>query len=186
MPLQNCLQQAQGIIIPTSFAPINPKAVEVSTGALEFGGQADLHSAAGWEILYIVRQVIGDPANGILARPDTVAADRAALRTALANLSSTLDPSHARVSEDGALWDIASGDTGILGPANRTASGESSKPFIFVQLQVGSDQAPKEAPRMTCAQPTPPAETCGMFVCTGPLVERCLPAAREAAALRHA
>jgi hypothetical protein len=35
----------------------------------------------------------------------------------------------------GGMWDIPSGDTGILGPANRTTTGEANKPFVFVQLQ---------------------------------------------------
>ena len=39
------------------------------------------------------------------------------------------------VSEAGALWDVASGDTGILGPSMRTATGEASKPFLFVQMK---------------------------------------------------
>eukprot|EP00966_Prymnesium_polylepis_P087864 2032806-Prymnesium_polylepis.1 len=107
VPLQNCLQQAdgcaavhampsisslshklpqvgfwqaQGIIIPTSFAPINSKAREVSTLALQYGGAADLHSAAGWEILHILRDVIANPANQILAQPTSVVAGAHLLR----------------------------------------------------------------------------------------------------------
>ena len=83
------------------------------------------------------------------------------LRLALANLSSALNPAHVTVSEDGAQWDVASGDTGILGPSMRTAAGEASKPFLFVQVRVARRHRARPRPR-SCGVARPRPRSCGM------------------------
>ena len=55
--LQNCLHQAEGIIIPTSFAPINSKAQEVSTAALEYGGQVSIELVKLHSVLRTLRRM---------------------------------------------------------------------------------------------------------------------------------
>ncbi|MGH6612224.1 MAG: ABC transporter substrate-binding protein, partial [Burkholderiaceae bacterium] len=43
--LQGCAKQAEGIIIPTSFAPVTPDAKKAADLVAKHGGSADLHSA---------------------------------------------------------------------------------------------------------------------------------------------
>ena len=56
--LQGCAKQAEGIIIPTSFAPVTPEATKAAEQVAKFGGSADLHSAAAYEIMFILKDVI--------------------------------------------------------------------------------------------------------------------------------
>ena len=57
----------------------------------KFGGSADLHSAAAYEIMFILKDVIEQ--QKIMAKPDTVAADRVKMRQGLAALKETDGPS---------------------------------------------------------------------------------------------
>jgi branched-chain amino acid transport system substrate-binding protein len=112
--LQGCAKQAEGIIIPTSFAPVTPKAKAAAKAAAEFGGSADLHSAAAWEIIMILKGVIEK--SGVMAKADTVQADRRKIRDGLASLKTT---------------------EGLLGTIKRTAEGEAIKPYVYVHAQNG-------------------------------------------------
>lgn len=112
--LQGCAKQAEGIIIPTSFAPVTPKAKAAAAAAAKFGGNADLHSAAAWEIVMILKDVIEK--TGVMAKPDTVQADRRKIRDGLAALKET---------------------EGLLGTIKRTAEGEAIKPYVYVQARNG-------------------------------------------------
>ena len=85
--LQGCAKQAEGIIIPTSFAPVTPEAKKAAEQVAKFGGSADLHSAAAYEIMFILKDVI--ESQKIVAKPDTVQADRARMREGLAALKET-------------------------------------------------------------------------------------------------
>ena len=113
--LNGCAKQAEGIIIPTSFAPVNPDAVAAADAAAALGGSADLHSAAAWEIMMILRDVI--EAAGIQATADSVAADRQAIRDGLASLKTT---------------------KGLLGEIQRTDEGEAVKPYVYVHAADGN------------------------------------------------
>ena len=113
--LNGCAKQAEGIIIPTSFAPVNPEAVAAAEAAAEMGGSADLHSAAAWEIMMILKEVIESA--GIQATADSVAADRRAIRDGLASLKTT---------------------TGLLGEIRRTDDGEAVKPYVYVHAADGT------------------------------------------------
>ena len=62
--LKGCAKQVEGMLIPTSFAPINPDAQKVAKITDSFGGSADLHSAAAWENIFIIKRVI--EASGIM------------------------------------------------------------------------------------------------------------------------
>ncbi|MEX2239363.1 MAG: ABC transporter substrate-binding protein, partial [Burkholderiales bacterium] len=65
--LQGCAKQAEGIIIPTSFAPINKEAVAAAKTTAKFKGAADLHSMAAWENMFILKNVM--ESEGISGKP---------------------------------------------------------------------------------------------------------------------
>src|SRR5262245_27991595 len=113
--LQGCAKQAEGIIIPTSFAPVTPEASKAAEQVAKHGGSADLHSAAAYEIMFILKDVIEQ--QKIMAKPDTVQADRNKMREGLAALKET---------------------NGLLGKVGRTADREAIKPFLYVHAKDGS------------------------------------------------
>ncbi|MBX3503566.1 MAG: ABC transporter substrate-binding protein [Alphaproteobacteria bacterium] len=115
--LQGCARQAEGIIIPTSFAPVTPEAKAAADQVAKFGGSADLHSAAAYEIMFILKDVI--ESQKIMAKPDTVQADREKMRKGLAALTET---------------------KGLLGKVGRTADREAIKPYLYVHAKDGSWQ----------------------------------------------
>ncbi|HSD54978.1 MAG TPA: ABC transporter substrate-binding protein [Burkholderiales bacterium] len=111
--LEGCAKQAEGMMIPTSFAPINPRALAAAQATAKFKGSADLHSMAAWENVFILKGVI--ESEGIMARPDTVQADRRKVRDGLAKLRTT---------------------DGLLGTTKREER-EAEKPYLFVQAKKG-------------------------------------------------
>src|SRR6267154_6776801 len=115
--MQGCAKQAEGIIIPTSFAPVTPEASKAAENVAKHGGSADLHSAAAYEIMFILKDVIEQ--QKIMAKPDTVAADRVKMRQGLAGLKET---------------------AGLLGKVGRTPDREAIKPFLYVHAKDGSWQ----------------------------------------------
>ncbi|MYI89565.1 MAG: ABC transporter substrate-binding protein, partial [Gammaproteobacteria bacterium] len=111
--LKGCADAAEGIYIPTGFAPITTAAANVAALAEANGGAADLHSAAAWENAHIIKQVV--ESTGVMATPETLMADRRKVRDGLEALS-TVD--------------------GLMGEISRIQDeGESVKPFVFVQAQ---------------------------------------------------
>ncbi len=115
--LQRCGAYADGLLIPTSFAPMTPAARSAAAAVERLGGIADLHSMAAWEILYTLKQVIEK--QGVLDAPKSIASDRDAIRVGLASLH-TID--------------------GLLGTINRTPDRESQKPFVLVEARHGTWQ----------------------------------------------
>ncbi len=113
--LKGCAKQAEGIIIPTSFAPVNPIAVAAAEAGAAKGGNADLHSAAAWEVVMVLKEVI--ETTGVMAKSDTVAADRRKIRDGLAALKTT---------------------KGLLGTIKRTPEGEANKPYVYVHAESGA------------------------------------------------
>jgi branched-chain amino acid transport system substrate-binding protein len=111
--LEGCAKQAEGIVIPTSFAPVNPQAVAAAQATAKFKGSADLHSMAAWENMFILKGVM--ESEGIMARPDTVQADRRKIRDGLAKLRTT---------------------EGLLGVTKREER-EAEKPYLFVHAKKG-------------------------------------------------
>lgn len=112
--LNGCAKQAEGIIIPTSFAPVTDDAKAAASATAEMGGSADLHSAAAWEIVMILADVMQK--QGIMAKPDTVQEDRRKIRDGLAALKTT---------------------PGLLGEIKRTEEGEATKPYVYVHAKSG-------------------------------------------------
>jgi branched-chain amino acid transport system substrate-binding protein len=111
--LEGCAKQAEGMIIPTSYAPVTPKAIAAAKATAKFKGTADLHSMAAWENVFILRDVM--ESEKVLARPDTVQADRRKIRDGLAKLKST---------------------EGLLGTSKREER-EAEKPYVFVRAKNG-------------------------------------------------
>lgn len=112
--LRSCADVADGLLIPTSFAPVTPAARVAAHAIARAGGVADLHSVAAWEILFTVARAIERA--GVRGEPGTVAADRRKLRDALARLPSM---------------------DGVLGPIGRTPDREAEKPYVLVQARRG-------------------------------------------------
>ena len=89
----------------------------ISIGAIDnqkFKGSLDLHSGAAYEIVAILKNVM--ESQGVLAKPDTVQADREKIRAGLAKLTET---------------------KGLMGVSKRTPEGEALKPFLFVHAKSG-------------------------------------------------
>ena len=114
---QGCAQQAEGLLIPTSFAPVTEEAKKAAQAVQTINNKynMDLHSAAAFENVFTLKDIIEQ--QKIMGRPDTVAADRQKMRQALATMKET---------------------TGLLGKVGRTADREAIKPFLFVQAKGGS------------------------------------------------
>ena len=113
--LQGCAKQAQGIIIPTSFAPVNKEARFAAEETAKKKGAADLHAMAAWENMFILKQVM--EAEKISGAKANLQADRRKIRDGLAKLATT---------------------QGLLGVTKRDAEGEADKPYLFVQAK-GND-----------------------------------------------
>ena len=114
--MKGCAKEAEGMIIPTSFAPITEAAVEVAALANKNGGDADLHSAAAWENVMIIRQVIESV--GISGDPAKVREERRKIRDGLEALKTT---------------------EGLIGTVTRIRDeGEALKPYVFVQARGGA------------------------------------------------
>ncbi len=110
--LQGCAKQAEGIIIPTSFAPINKEASAAAQATAKFKGAADLHSMAAWENMFILRNVM--ESEKITGKD--LQGDRRKIRDGLAKLTTT---------------------NGLLGVSKRDAEREADKPYLFVQAKKG-------------------------------------------------
>jgi branched-chain amino acid transport system substrate-binding protein len=108
--LQGCAQQAQGLTIPTSFAPVTPEAKKAAEAVAALGANMDLHNAAAWENVFTLKDLIEKAKIG--GKPETVQADRAKMREALASMKET---------------------TGLLGKVGRAEDREAIKPFLFVR-----------------------------------------------------
>ena len=112
--LQGCAGQAEAIIIPTSFAPVNPQAQAAADAVAKFKGSLDLHSGAAWENVFILKQIMEE--QKVMAKTDTVQADREKVRVGLAKLAQT---------------------QGLLGVSKRTSDREAVKPYLFVHAKGG-------------------------------------------------
>jgi branched-chain amino acid transport system substrate-binding protein len=113
--LQGCAQQAEGLTIPTSFAPVTAEAKRAAEAVAALGANMDLHNAAAWENIFTLKELIERAK--IIAKPDTIAADRVRMREALASVKET---------------------TGLLGKVGRTDDREAVKPFLFVRAEKGA------------------------------------------------
>jgi branched-chain amino acid transport system substrate-binding protein len=112
--LQGCAKQAEGIIIPTSFAPVTKEGRAAAETTAKFKGAADLHSMAAWENMFILKQVM--ESEKISGDKSQVQADRRKIRDGLAKLKET---------------------KGLMGVTKRTEDREADKPYLFVHANKG-------------------------------------------------
>lgn len=115
--LQGCAAQAEGLLIPTSFAPVTDEAKNAAAAvqAINSKYNMDLHNAAAFENIFTLKELVEK--QKIMGRPDTVQADRQKMRDGLAAMKQT---------------------TGLLGKVGRTDDREAIKPFLFVQAKGGN------------------------------------------------
>ncbi len=113
--LQGCAKQAEGMIIPTSFAPVTKEGKAAAETTARFKGAADLHSMAAWENVFILKQVM--ESEKISGDRNQLQADRRKIRDGLAKLKQT---------------------QGLLGVTKRTEDREADKPYLFVQAKGGN------------------------------------------------
>lgn len=107
--MAGCGPEAEGLIIPTGFAPVTPEAKRVADiVATQYKGNVDLHSAAVYENMYVLKRVIETA--GVEGKPSTVAQDRRRIRDGLAKIREF---------------------DGLLGKVTRTEDRESVKPYVF-------------------------------------------------------
>lgn len=113
--MQGCAKQAEGMMIPTSFAPVSKEGKAAADATAKFKGAADLHSMAAWENMFILKQVM--ESEKISGNPKEVQADRRKIRDGLAKLKVT---------------------KGLMGDSKRTEDREADKPYLFVQAKGGN------------------------------------------------
>jgi branched-chain amino acid transport system substrate-binding protein len=112
--LQGCAAAVEGMIIPTSYAPVNKDAKFAAEATGKYKGFLDLHSAAAWENMFILKQVI--ESQKISGDKSQLEADRRKIRDGLAKLKTT---------------------QGLLGVVKRTDDREADKPYLFVHAKGG-------------------------------------------------
>jgi branched-chain amino acid transport system substrate-binding protein len=83
-----CPELAEGMVVPTNFAPVTPKAVELERKAWDrFKAEANLdRSHTAYEIIYLVKSLIEKL--DIQNTPESLASDRRKLRDAIAQIGS--------------------------------------------------------------------------------------------------
>ena len=113
--MQGCAKQVEGMMIPTSFAPVNKEGKAAADATAKFKGSADLHSMAAWENMFILKQVM--ESEKISGNAKDVQADRRKIRDGLAKLKVT---------------------KGLMGDTKRTDDREADKPYLFVQAKGGN------------------------------------------------
>jgi branched-chain amino acid transport system substrate-binding protein len=83
-----CPKLAEGMIVPTNFAPVTPKAIELEKKAWDrYKAESNLdRSHTAYEIIYLVKDLVEK--SGIENTPESLLADRRKLRDAIAALRS--------------------------------------------------------------------------------------------------
>lgn len=83
--MTGCGKAVEGLIIPTNFAAINPKAKAVAEKAwTKYKADSNLHSVPAYENIYAIKGIVEKV--GIKNEPGTLLADRRKVRDALATL----------------------------------------------------------------------------------------------------
>jgi branched-chain amino acid transport system substrate-binding protein len=112
--MQGCPKDVEGMIIPTSYAPINKEAKFAADQTAKYKGSADLHSMAAWENMFILKDVM--ESQKISGDKSQLQADRRKIRDGLAKLKET---------------------KGLLGTTKRTDDRVADKPYVFVHANKG-------------------------------------------------
>ena len=118
---EGCPKEAEGMIGPSSFAPINPGATAIADkAAKQYKGFVDLHSSPVYENLMVLKGLM--KAAGVEGRPDTVGKDRRRIRDQL---------------------EKTTGFEGLLGPITfkHDLGGEVDKPWLICEIKKGKIDA---------------------------------------------
>lgn len=118
---EGCPKEAEGMIGPSSFAPINPAATAIADkAAKQYKGFVDIHSSPVYENLTVLKDLF--KLAGVEGRPDTVAKDRRRIRDQL---------------------EKTTGFEGLLGPItfNHELGGEVEKPWLICEIKGGKFDA---------------------------------------------
>jgi branched-chain amino acid transport system substrate-binding protein len=115
--IEGCPKEAEGMIGPSSFAPINPAAKAIADkAAKQYKGFVDLHSSPVYENLMVLKGLF--KVAGVEGKPDTVAKDRRRIRDQL---------------------EKTTGFEGLLGHItfHHELGGEVEKPWLVCQIKGG-------------------------------------------------
>lgn len=118
--LQGCPKEAESMIIPTAFAPVNPEAKRIAARVAKLGGSMDIHSAAVWEVMTVLVQALENTDLGLT--PETLLSDRRKIRDYVAKIGT---------------W---RGLLGIITSKNNEPvkhDGDISKPWLLAQAMSG-------------------------------------------------
>jgi branched-chain amino acid transport system substrate-binding protein len=113
-----CAKEAESMIIPTAFAPVNDEARRVAKIVAKKGGFMDIHSAAVWEVMTVLVQAL--ESTDVQLKPETLAADRRKIRDYVANVGTW----------KGLLGTVVSNNEG-----SATHDGDVSKPWLLAQAK---------------------------------------------------
>jgi branched-chain amino acid transport system substrate-binding protein len=116
--LQGCAKEAQSMIIPTAFAPVNDEARRIAKIVSKKGGFMDIHSAAVWEVMTVLVQALEN--TDLQLKPETLASDRRKIRDYIAAVGTW----------KGLLGTVASKNNE---PAKH--DGDVSKPWLLAQAE---------------------------------------------------
>jgi branched-chain amino acid transport system substrate-binding protein len=112
-----CPKEAEGMIGPSSFVPINPRSTALADkAAKDYKGFVDIHSSPVYEDMMMLKDLF--KAAGVEGRPDTVAKDRRRIRDQL---------------------EKTTGFEGLLGPIkfHHELGGEVEKPWLVCKVKGG-------------------------------------------------
>ena len=119
--LQGCAGEAETIIIPTAFAPVNDEARRIAAKVAEYGGSMDIHSAAVWEVMTVLTEALEN--TDVELRPETLESDRRKIRDYVARVGT---------------WN---GLLGLVVSKNNEPQqhdGDVTKPWLLAQAQGGA------------------------------------------------
>jgi branched-chain amino acid transport system substrate-binding protein len=116
--LMGCAKEAESMIIPTAFAPVNEEARRIAKIVAKKGGFMDIHSAAVWEVMTVLVQAL--ESTDVQLTPDSLAADRRKVRDYVANVGTW----------QGLLGTVVSNNEG-----SATHDGDVSKPWLLAQAK---------------------------------------------------
>jgi len=119
--MTGCGQAVDGLVIPTTFAAVNPKAKQIAERAwAKYKADSNLHSVPAYENVYAIKDLVEK--TGIKNEPGTLLQDRRKVRDALAKLGTF---------------------QGVLGPIKMNGDDDAVKPrdvdkaIIVVQAKGG-------------------------------------------------
>ncbi len=118
--LQGCANEAETMIIPTAFAPVNDEARRIAAKVAEYGGSMDIHRAAVWEVMTVLTEALEN--TDVELRPESLESDRRKIRDYVARVGT---------------W---SGLLGTVVSKNNEPvehDGDVTKPWLLAQAQGG-------------------------------------------------